>query len=243
MDSRATIDCFEGARHVQLRRDLDVACAGARCLADHAQAACSLVYERSSSTLALLRCWAVMRFADQPAGNQAFAREWLRRRQLSDRLQPDTPVLALMGSAGRDRDWNDRRRSAGHLALPLFSSVMLHKTPLVGALFEQLEIGTSWLDKPERGAIGEVGSRAAGQFFVPDMRKLLARTEARGLSGQGVRSAFGGASSYIGRDAFLIVLGFASVELDPRSAGLATLLARFIRAGTYRMVDAGRYFT
>lgn len=249
MSTRTTIDPFEGAGQVVLRRELDDACGSSRCLADFAQAACSSVHARSEGQIGLLRCFLVGRLSVQPTGNQAIAREWMRRQEQPTQLPADTPTLALIGTAGTDPGWNDRKRSVGHMAIPLVSSRMIIRVPLVASLFEQLGVGLDWLSDPRPGAIGEVGQRAERQFFVDDISKLLLgrRGGAKPIGGKRVlqsqlRCGFGSSSPYMTQDAFLIVVGFAERALDPRAANLATMLVRYIRAGTYRMVDAGRWF-
>lgn len=248
MDTRTPIDPFEGAGQVVLRRELDQACGSTRCLADFAQAACRSVHERAEGRIGLLRCFLVGRLSEQPAGNQAVAREWMRRQDQTSALQPTTPTLALIGSAGTDPGWNDRKRSIGHMAIPLVSSRLIAHVPLVASLFEQLGVGLDWLEAPEAGAIREVGQRAERQFFVDDISKLLVgRREGKPVGGKRVlqsqlRCGFGSSSPYMTQDAFVIVVGFAERALDPRAASLATMLVRYVRAGTYRMVDAGRWF-
>jgi hypothetical protein len=251
--SQTPIDPFEGAGQVVLRRELDRACASARNLADFAQLACTAVHERAGGRIGLLRCFLVGRLADQPAGNQAFAREWMRRQDEPTLLLPTTPTLALIGTAGIDPGWNDRKRSVGHLAIPMVSKELVARMPLVASLFDQLGVGLDWLAAPNPGVVREVGQRAEQQFFVADISKLLAARQAKGakegkaVGGKRVlqsqlRCGFGAASSYMTQDAFLIVVGFAERALDARAASLATMLARYVRAGTYRMVDAGRWF-
>jgi hypothetical protein len=251
MEARPSIDLFEGAGQVALRRELDVVCTPARCLADFAQAACTIVHERSAAgpkPIGLLRVFVVTRFGDQSSGNQAFAREWMRRQDQPTTLLPGTPTLALIGSAGSDPDWNDRKRSVGHLAIPLVTSRLIARVPLVAALFEQLGVGLDWLHEVTPGKIREIGQQAERHFFVADIsRQLAGRREGKAIGGKRVlhsqlRCGFGSASPYMTQDAFLIVVGFATQVLDPRAASLATMLVRYIRAGTYRMVDAGRWF-
>lgn len=231
-----------------LRRELDAVCGPTRCLADFAQAACTGVHSRTNGQVGLLRCFVVSRLSEQPSGNQAVAREWMRRQDEPTTLLQSIPTLALIGSAGADPGWNDRKRSVGHLAIPLVSSRLIARVPLVASLFEQLGIGLDWLHETRPGVIREVGQQAERQFFVPDINKLLAgRRATKSLGGKRVlqsqlRCGFGAASSYMTQDAFLIVVGFADRALDPRAANLATMVARYIRAGTYRMVDAGRWF-
>ncbi len=248
MEIRPPIDPFEGAGQVVLRRELDQACGKTRSLADFAQAASAAVHARAEGQIGLLRCFVVSRLSEQTAGNQAFAREWMRRQDQPTTLLQTTPTLALIGSAGTDPGWNDRKRSVGHLAIPLVSSRLIARVPMVASLFEQLGVGVDWLNEPTPGMIREVGQRAERQFYVADITKLLAnRRDIRPVGGKRVLHSqlvcgFGAASSYMTQDAFLIVVGFANRALDPRAATLATMLARYIRAGTYRMVDAGRWF-
>ena len=81
----------------------------------------------------------------------------------------------------------DRKRSIGHLAIPLVSSDLVGRMPLVASLFDQLGVGLDWLEDPRAGTIREIGQRAEQQFFVDDISKLLVgRHETKAVGGKRV---------------------------------------------------------
>lgn len=52
-------------------------------------------------------------------------------------LDPNTPVMTLLASAGSEEAWNDRKRSEGHRAIPLRSQRAEELSPMISRLFEQ----------------------------------------------------------------------------------------------------------
>jgi hypothetical protein len=122
------------------------------------------------SSVVLARVFLVRPFGSLPAGEQAAARELSN----DDRLLNDaTPVLVLLGTAGRSADWNERTRSRKHRAIALLSSEHVNGIPMIAKLLGDLEVNLSGLDngKPivTRRLLG--GRNAA--FYVPDAPTAL----------------------------------------------------------------------
>src|SRR5436190_24241259 len=68
------------------------------------------------STVVLARMFLVLPLGRLPPGDAAFAHAIAGD---PPRLTAQTPVLTLLGTQGREAEWNDRTRSAGHRAIPL----------------------------------------------------------------------------------------------------------------------------
>ena len=111
-------------------------------------------------------------------------------------LHEATPVLTLMGTRGIEPQWNDRRTSQNHRAIPLISETFVEEAPMIAKLFA--EIGDSpfaLLDGDWQFVRRTAG--ADGLFFVGDARTT---TDLRGrrvipaadfVERYGVRTVFG----------------------------------------------------
>src|SRR6202034_2239086 len=53
---------------------------------------------------------------------------------------PDVVCLTLLATAGEETEWNDRRLSVSHRAIPLPSVEVLRRSPMIAQLVEQLGV-------------------------------------------------------------------------------------------------------
>ena len=84
----------------------------------------------------LARVFAVLPYGALPPEERAFAERVAERDRRS--LAAASPVLVLLGSRGSVREWNDRKRSARHLAMPLASPASAASSPMIAALLRDL---------------------------------------------------------------------------------------------------------
>ncbi|MEM9245083.1 MAG: hypothetical protein AAGA67_04995 [Cyanobacteria bacterium P01_F01_bin.153] len=86
--------------------------------------------------LALARCFKTESYDGLPeSALQAIA--------ANDGEEPDkdTQFLTLLGTAGAEPQWNDRRQSKGHQAISLSSKEMIMQLPMIAQLIQQLGLG------------------------------------------------------------------------------------------------------
>lgn len=98
------------------------------------------LYERfqqpdGASACALVRLFVTLPYASLEPSLQQFARDVSR----TD-LAPTTKCLTLLGTAGDESEWNARRTSAGHQALPLVSEHSVARSPMIAQLIQQLGV-------------------------------------------------------------------------------------------------------
>ena len=74
--------------------------------------------------------------------------------------------LTLMGTAGVEEDWNDRRRSRRHRAIPLASVSMVHRAPMIAQLLEQMGIDVEHLVQPDPNVVPDSEGRTYNIFYV-----------------------------------------------------------------------------
>lgn len=74
--------------------------------------------------------------------------------------------LTLLGTAGVEEDWNDRRRSRGHRAIPLASVSMVHRAPMISQLVEQMGLSVEHLLYPDATVVPDSEGRTYNIFYV-----------------------------------------------------------------------------
>jgi hypothetical protein len=155
---------------------------------------------------------------------QAFARN-----ALGEQPGPDVRCLTLLGTAGDEPAWNDRRLSSGHRAIPLLSEDMVRRLPMVAQLITQLGLDLATVVRPRPEDLAELSQRtfdvfhvaqAAGSPYLPAQDDFVAPF--------GVASALGfGGVLYTG-DFYSVVL-FSRVPVNADVAQLLKILALAIR--------------
>jgi hypothetical protein len=118
------------------------------------------------------------------------------------RLTEQTLVLSLLGTHGRKPEWNDRARSAGHLAIPLLDRESVQAAPMIARLLVDLEVDLQGLETGGPIATRKMIGGRTGMFYVPDAR--TARDD-RGrpiiqpefVAGHGIESVFGMGGAYL----------------------------------------------
>ncbi len=193
--------------------------AGASCLEEAAQAVAEFLFETlidkdtDGPALALARLYKTHRLDELEHDLQAFA----RNRAGGAELPPDTPCLTLLGTAGVDPDWNDRRRSNDHRVIPLHDAAALASAPMVYELTRQLGFDEEIVLEPDPSIFHTLAGRAGGVFFVEDARHSPHIPAQDFVERFGIRSVigFGGVlpSGYV----FAVIL-FATVELSAAAA-------------------------
>jgi hypothetical protein len=132
---------FIGRQGVQeVREVIDRLKAGVRpddCLEDVAQALCSTLYTRYTGAVALVRVFLSAPGEELPEAVQRSAAA-LARAKGEPALARGSRVLALAGTRGAREEWNDRRRSRGHAAIPLVSPAFVDAIPMISQLLKQL---------------------------------------------------------------------------------------------------------
>ncbi|MHC4829058.1 MAG: hybrid sensor histidine kinase/response regulator [Planctomycetota bacterium] len=83
-------------------------------------------------------------------------------------LDPSTRCLTLLATAGQRSEWNDRRRSVSHRAIPLTSEAGIRSTPMISQLLSQLGLDVSMVVQPDPSLLLEEARRTYNVFFVPE---------------------------------------------------------------------------
>ncbi len=100
----------------------------------------SLLYDELRSgqerSCVLVRFYATQQLRNLPQELQTFARTVVDDVPLAGHV----PCLTLLATAGQRPEWNDRRNSARHQAVPLPSERVLERFPMISQLVRQLGV-------------------------------------------------------------------------------------------------------
>ena len=112
---------------------------------------------------AMVRAYKTHSYGELPPDLQGFARNVLKRKPSS----PNVKCLTLLGTSGSRPEWNSRRRSLGHQAIPLESVEMVEQAPMVSQLIRQLGLDVGAVIAPTAGLMRQLDGRSYGVFYVP----------------------------------------------------------------------------
>ena len=80
---------------------------------------------------------------------------------------PDMKCLTLLATAGDEPDWNSRRCSQGHRAIPLLSEQAVSKAPMIVSLFEQMGISVGKFINPAPKYLLDMSRTNFNVFHIP----------------------------------------------------------------------------
>ena len=196
------------------------------------------------SSVVLARLFLVVPFEKLPDDEKGFAAAQLKN---PAELSASTRVLSLLGTAGREPDWNERAKSRSHLAVPLVSSASVERIPMLARLLGDSEIDFAALDDGQSVATRRMLGGANSKFYVPDA------STARNLRGEhviadrdfvakyAVRSVFGMGGAHA--DGTLVsVVVFTDEQLSPLVVDRFPGLIGSFKAATTPQFAAGRLY-
>lgn len=159
------------------------------------------VFTDEFSSIALARLFLVVPYSSLPREEAVFA-EAIARQFGGASLRPETPVLSLVGTRGAEAAWNDRKRSKGHLAIPLLDKKFVEGAPMIAQLLADLEIDLAALGDGRPIASRRMLGGHNQRFYVADAE---AAQDDRGryviadqafVATNAIRTVFGMAGAY-----------------------------------------------
>jgi hypothetical protein len=212
-----------------------------------AQRTTEVIYAAFRSSLVLVRTFITVPFGQLPRDTQDMVRDAARDYHVADLVKPDTLVLSLAGTAGRQPTWNDRKMSRRHQGIPLISSRFVESIPMTSRLLQQMGVGSGWIDSKDLSLFDQ--SVASRLFYVPDAATTVDELMRKAIPDQdfvrtnGVKTVFGVGGSYVMQQNALLVMVVFCAEPVPKSvAGMFSGLTTQLVAKTYSVVREGALF-
>lgn len=202
---------------------------GAVALDDAAQAVTEALYDclqddHGDRACALVRFYKTHRFADLEPDQQRAAIV-----AAGSAVPPQTKCFTLFGTSGAVPDWNDRRRSRDHQAIPLLSEASVARVPMIASLIEQLGLDVRALVAPNPDRNIELHHRDYKVFLVPEAAGSPLIPAQGFVAAYGVKSVVGVGGVLPSGDLFAVLL-FSKVPVSERAADLLRSLALSVKA-------------
>lgn len=182
---------------------------------------------------ALVRFYKTHRLGELELGVRQFAESQLGS------IPPDPAMrcLTLLGTVGDEPAWNDRRHSRSHRAIPLPSTDIVRRAPMIARLIEQLGLeiesvvsGSGPSRRPGEGPTYDVFhvEHALGSPHIPAQAEFVAK--------YGIASVVGFGGLLRSGELFVIIL-FARAHIPAGSAARFRSIALDVRSSLYALPE------
>ena len=190
------------------------------------------------SACALVRFFKTHPYGELDAELQRFARQMAGSHPVSAR----TKCLVLLGTAGDRPEWNTRRASAGHQAIPLASEKLVAQFPMISQLLTQFGLEVGNVVQGEASLVLDPEQRTYNVFHVPSaLDSPYMPQQAAFVKPYGIRSVVGVGSTLPPDDIFAVIL-FSKVAISRETAEIFRPLALSMKVAVLPLVP-GRVFT
>ena len=163
-------------------------------------------------------------------------------------LNDRTVILSLLGTRGRESEWNDRRTSQGHAGIPLASAEFIDSIPMVSRLLKELGAGIDWIDKEDTKIVVRTKGNMAGVFFVLDAKTATDHQGRKIISAQdfveeyGVKTVFGFGGLYGVGNTFITTIFFSNETLERWQVEQLMFFINMFKSATTVLVLQGKIF-
>lgn len=210
-----------------------------------AQRCSEMIYDEFRESVVLTRFYATIPFGRLPEESRSFAASLAASRGAREPLADKTLVLTLLGTRGDRREWNARRASRGHLAIPLLSAGFIDEIPMVSRLLKDLGVPIDWAIK---GVATDTFGRLGGFFYVEDATSAVDHKGRKIISAQDfvrtheVKTVFGTAGTYVLSKWLVTIIVFCRERVDRDRAKDFMPFANTVTSATSDLVRQGRLF-
>jgi hypothetical protein len=221
---------------------------GAQYLEEAAQELVSEIHSQFSDSVVIARVFYTVPLDSLPSANKSFVKNLCESAGVGAEIEGATPVLSLIGTHGQEEDWNDRRKSKGHVGIPLISASFVGAIPMISRLMKELGVPIDWVDSHDTEIIKKAMGGSVGLFYVENAaeamdqegRKIIAAQDF--VSKYNVKSVFGTGAVYDSGQ--MVILVVFNCDLFPRSISeLFMTLASSFRNKTTSLVEEAKIFS
>jgi hypothetical protein len=216
-------------------------------LEEAAQTVTDVLYEEFSDSIVLARLFGTVPLGKLPVANRSFVAELADSQGITDLIKDETLILSLLGTRGAEVAWNDRRRSEGHVGIPLASADFIDKIPMMSRLLKEVGLDLDWIDRQEAITI-KTFAGLSGVFYVPDARTAVDDQGRKIISAQDfvrdndIKTVFGLAGSYPLKKTFVTLIIFCRETLQKPQVDRFLLLMSSFKAKTTSLASSGAVF-
>jgi PAS domain S-box-containing protein len=139
--------------------------------------------------------------------------------------RPDLPCLTLLATGGDYPQWNARRSSRGHAAIPLESVEIVERAPMIASLLRQMGVDLEAALYPDPTLILDLDQHSFNVFHVEDAigsPSIPAQSEF--VLPHGIRSVLGFGGLFPGGELFTVIM-FSRVTIPRETADMFRTIA------------------
>jgi len=183
--------------------------------------------ENGAPNYALVRCFKTHRFGLLPPELSQAALESMVKKQPTRELMP---CLTLLATAGEVPEWNDRRKSRGHIAIPLESIEIVERAPMIASLIRQMGLEIDEALYPDPQLLLDADQQAFNVFHVEHAKEDASIPAQEFVRDHGVQSVLGFGGLLPSGDFFAVIL-FSKVHIHRETAALFSTIALDAKLG------------
>jgi len=163
---------FDLAAMLRCSHQLRTVARGAASMEEAAAAVCRFLYAElgdgaNGRACVMARFYKTHPFGGLPSELQRFA----RRAYGAVAITPPDPAmkcLTLLATVGDAREWNDRRASVGHQAIPLPTPHVVERAPMIAQLIREFGMDPGEVVRPANDVVRALGGKSYGVFHVEE---------------------------------------------------------------------------
>ncbi|MFX0073045.1 MAG: hypothetical protein ACFFAO_18360 [Candidatus Hermodarchaeota archaeon] len=205
----------------------------------------SEIYDNFEDSIILLRLFLTLPYNELPKETQAFAD--ILAQSVNLKLEPNSYLLTLFGTIGKENEWLNIKDSRGHQAIPLPTPDFVSAIPMMSALMEQMGFQLGW-KRGEPEIVAQHIDGMMGSFYVKDAvsgedsrgRKIIVAQDF--INKYGVKSVFGIGGGRIKGGKIITVICFINETIERKQAILFQPLAVTFRILTDNLINNKKYF-
>lgn len=170
---------------------------------------------------ALVRMFKTHNVDELPQDLQDFAKNMLHKKTKSKSYK----CLTLLATTGIEDNWKDRKKSAGHRAIPLPSKEVVNRIPMMRNLIKQMGLDVETVINPDPDLLEDLSQKTYNVFHVPDAADspyIPAQDDF--VKKYGIKSVLGFGSILPSGNVFIVII-FSKVKIDYKTANLFNALA------------------
>jgi len=214
-----------------------------------AQYCISSFQSKFKESVVLARMFVTVPYVRLPDRNKKFVDKLATVNNISGLIKDDTSILSLVGTAGEEQAWFDRKNSKGHIGIPLASGDFIDSIPMMSRLLNQMGLNLNWINKGDSGLVKYSAGKITGMFYVKDAKSEVDVYGRKVITAQdfvdkyGVKTVMGFGAGYYGVTTFYTAIIFLNEELSELKARLISAGMGFFKIMTMDHIKAGNFFS
>lgn len=169
----------------------------------------------------LVRLFKTHSYETLPSELQRLVAEKLR----VDTITPQMKSFVLLGTRGDKDEWNSRKLSSGHKAIPLPSEEVANKIPMMRNIIKQLGLEVNTVINPDPKIIIDLAQKAYNVFYIPEaLGSSYIPAQQDFVIPYGVKSVLGFGGVLPVGDVFVLII-FSKISISRQTADLFKPLA------------------